>query len=124
MTKHTQPQIFILGAFDGSRLASFRSLGHQIRSQGFEQLGPELLAFLFGPGLTHRVGKLAQRIQSTFEADALQRDRMFGSGLGHGVAEQVVCEEMRIDFSLDHLGRATAEQFHFQSGFEIIQAHL
>ncbi|PYI81019.1 MAG: hypothetical protein DME26_20605 [Verrucomicrobia bacterium] len=70
------------------------------------------------------MGKLAQRIQSTFEADALQGDGMFGSGLGHGVAEQVVCEEMRIDFSLDHLGRATAEQFHFQSGFEIIQAHL
>jgi len=70
------------------------------------------------------MGELTQRVQSALKAEPLQRDSIFGGGLGHGAADQVVRDETKIDFFLNHLGRAATEHFHLQSGLEIIQTHL
>jgi len=56
---HTEPRVFIFDALDGAGLVPSWSFGHQIVRQRFEQLGPELTAFLPGLGLAHRVGELA-----------------------------------------------------------------
>ena len=116
MAWRTEPRIFVFDTFDRAGFTPSWSLGHQIGGQRSEQLGPELLAFLFGPCLTHRLGEWAECVQSTFKADPLQGDGVFDRGLGHGVADQVVGDEAAIQLPLSHFGRAAAEHFHFEGG--------
>jgi hypothetical protein len=50
--RRVQSRILVFLAFDRARLASSGAMGDQIGGQSFQQLVPELLAFLLGAGLT------------------------------------------------------------------------
>jgi len=109
-------------AFLATRFASSRSIGQQVGGDGGEHLRVESAAALFlaggdsGDGLAVVVSGVAR----ARKANPFQGDMGGESGLTHEGANQVVSDEMHLDFFVDHGRGSAAEHIHLQGGFDVI----
>jgi hypothetical protein len=102
--------------------ASVWSFGHQIGGDGGEHLGVEPApSFLLaggdaGDGLAVVISGVAR----AGKANSLQRHLGREGGLRHEGANQVVSDEVHLDFFVDHGLGFAAKQVHVEGGFDVI----
>jgi hypothetical protein len=102
--------------------ASVRSFGNWSGGDGGEHLEVEIAPSLevaggdFGDGLAIVISGVA----GAGEADTLQRYVCREGGLTHEGANQVVSDEMHLDFFVDHGWGFAAEHVHVEDGFDVI----
>ena len=122
MTGPSHQRIGLGTALPAARFAPVRSFGHQIRGDGGEHLGVEKAAAVAlaggdsGDGLAVVVSGVA-RARKT---NSLQRHMGGEGGLTHEGSNEVVSDEMHLDFFVDHDRGFATEHVHLQSGFDVI----
>jgi len=79
---------------------------------------------VFATNVADGVAEVTQAIKSAFETDVGDGDVVFPSGLSSHQANQIVGDEVHIQFLSHHGGTLAGEHFHLQSGFEVIEAQF
>ena len=126
MTGPCHKGISLWAAFLAAGFASVRSFGNRSGGDGGEHLDVEIAPSLevaggdFGDGLAIVISGVAR----ASEADTLQRYVCREGGLAHEGSNQVVSDEVHLDFFVDHGWGFAAEHVHLEYGFNVIPIEL
>ena len=119
-------EVVVFGAaFFGSGFGSVGAFGEFVHGDEVEHFQEE--AALFAGGFACGVedgGPVAEGVEGAFEADAGEWLVVLQGGGLHDVADDIVGDEVHVEFACDHVGGAAAEDFHAEEGFEFAEVQL
>ena len=117
-----QERVRLRTAFLATGFAAVGSFGYQIRRQGREHFGiePVPAAVVSGGDFGDRLAVVVEGIASPGEANPRQGHVAGERRLGHEATNEVVSDEMHLEFLLGHRRRAATEQIHIQDRLEVI----
>lgn len=119
-------ELVVFGAaFFGSGFGSVGALGEFVLGNEVEHFQEEaaLLAGGFAGGVEDG-GPVAEGVEGAFEADAGEGCVVSQGGGLHDMADDIVGDEVHVEFACDHVGGAAAEDFHAEEGFEFAEVQF
>ena len=116
-------EMIVFGSsFDSARFGSVGAKWEEILGEGAEQSAIEATTEGGMGGDESQMGcPLAQRVTGTFEAEAAEIGGVKKGRFEHEGADEVVGDQVHVEFATNHVGTQTAQHVQVHDGFDVAE---
>ena len=125
VARFSEEMIVFGSSFDGARFGSVGAKRKAIRGEGMKQGAKEVTAESDVGGDEGQMGRpLAQGVAGSFEAEAVEISGVEEGGFEHESADEVVSDEVHVEFAANHIGAETPQHVQVQDRFDVPEEEL